>query len=238
MQIWKLLSHIDFMIWGQSKYQLLVFLLLILETWCKYICNSRHSIHDTQLLDRFASPLAVRPKEASDGFHTIGDVMPLTASAHVMACATTSLPFHPMFPIEEVIRAQRGETGPRTSLAFCTTKRRSIPDLFHVVPRISTSFRSVCFAPSCSAKGSFRWFSHHRGVMPLTASAHVMACTTTQLDMNGKWKDFRYFQERVSLNVFYTRCLFAWTTNLFYPMFGCNSAFPQAMKARGLVYVQ
>jgi len=33
-------------------------------------------------LDRFASPLAVRPKEASDGFHTIGDVMPLTASAH------------------------------------------------------------------------------------------------------------------------------------------------------------
>jgi len=35
------------------------------------------------------SPLAVRPKEASDGFHTIGDVMPLTASAHVVACATT-----------------------------------------------------------------------------------------------------------------------------------------------------
>ena len=32
-------------------------------------------------LDRFTSPLAVRPKEASDGFHTIGDVMPLTASA-------------------------------------------------------------------------------------------------------------------------------------------------------------
>ena len=32
--------------------------------------------------------LAVRPKEASDGFHTIGDVMPLTASAHVVACAT------------------------------------------------------------------------------------------------------------------------------------------------------
>jgi len=40
-------------------------------------------------LDRFASPLAVRPKEASDGFHTIGDVMPLTASAHVVAQATT-----------------------------------------------------------------------------------------------------------------------------------------------------
>ena len=43
------------------------------------------------LLDRFASPLVVRPKEASDGFHTIGDVMPLTASAHVVACATTDL---------------------------------------------------------------------------------------------------------------------------------------------------
>ena len=41
------------------------------------------------VLDRFASPLVVRPKEASDGFHTIGDVMPLTASAHVVACATT-----------------------------------------------------------------------------------------------------------------------------------------------------
>jgi len=40
-------------------------------------------------LDRFASLLAVRPKEASAGFHTIGDVMPLTASAHVVACATT-----------------------------------------------------------------------------------------------------------------------------------------------------
>jgi len=25
------------------------------------------------------------------------------------------------------------------------------------------SFGSVCFAPSCSAKGSFRWFSHHGG---------------------------------------------------------------------------
>jgi len=37
------------------------------------------------------------------------------------------------------------------------------PDLCHAVPRISTSFGSVCFAPSCSAKGSFRWFSHHRG---------------------------------------------------------------------------
>ena len=43
------------------------------------------------VLDRFASPLAVRPKEASDGFHTIGDVMPLTASAHAhaVACAST-----------------------------------------------------------------------------------------------------------------------------------------------------
>jgi len=41
------------------------------------------------ILDRFASPLAVRPKEASDGFHTIGDVMHLTASAHGVACATT-----------------------------------------------------------------------------------------------------------------------------------------------------
>jgi len=51
------------------------------------------------VLDRFASPLAVRPKEASDGFHTIGDVMLLTACAHVVACATTSLPFHPMFPV-------------------------------------------------------------------------------------------------------------------------------------------
>jgi len=40
-------------------------------------------------LDRFASPLAVRPKEASDGFHTVGDVMPLTASAHVVAQAAT-----------------------------------------------------------------------------------------------------------------------------------------------------
>jgi len=40
-------------------------------------------------MDRFASPLAVRPKQDSDGFHTIGDVMPLTASAHVVACATT-----------------------------------------------------------------------------------------------------------------------------------------------------
>ena len=43
------------------------------------------------LLVRFASPLAIRPNEASDGFHTIGDVMPLTASAHVVACATTVL---------------------------------------------------------------------------------------------------------------------------------------------------
>jgi len=51
------------------------------------------------VLDRFALSLAVRPKEASDGFNTIGDVMPLTASAYVVACATTSLPFHPMFPI-------------------------------------------------------------------------------------------------------------------------------------------
>jgi len=42
-----------------------------------------------RILYRFASPLAVRPNEASDGFHTIGDVMPLTASAHVVACATT-----------------------------------------------------------------------------------------------------------------------------------------------------
>ena len=25
-----------------------------------------------------------------------------------------------------------------------------------------TTFGSVCFAPSCSAKGRFRWFSHHR----------------------------------------------------------------------------
>jgi len=33
-------------------------------------------------LDRFASPLAVRSKEASDGFHTIGDVMLLAVSAH------------------------------------------------------------------------------------------------------------------------------------------------------------
>ena len=41
----------------------------------------------------FGSPLAVRPKEASDGFHTIGDVMPLTASAHVVACATTAWRF-------------------------------------------------------------------------------------------------------------------------------------------------
>jgi len=38
---------------------------------------------EEEVLDRFASPLAVRPKEASDGFHTIGDVMLLTASAHV-----------------------------------------------------------------------------------------------------------------------------------------------------------
>jgi len=42
-----------------------------------------------KILDRFASPLPVRPKEASDGFHTIGDVMPSTASPHVVACATT-----------------------------------------------------------------------------------------------------------------------------------------------------
>jgi len=46
-------------------------------------------LYQKHVLDRFASPLAVRPKEASDGFHTIGDVMPLTASAHVVACATT-----------------------------------------------------------------------------------------------------------------------------------------------------
>ena len=42
-------------------------------------------------LDRFPSPLVVRPMEASDGFHTIGDVMPLTTSAHVVACATTDI---------------------------------------------------------------------------------------------------------------------------------------------------
>jgi len=29
-------------------------------------------------LSLFASPLAVRPKEASDGFYIIGDIMPLT----------------------------------------------------------------------------------------------------------------------------------------------------------------
>jgi len=44
-----------------------------------------------EFLDRFASPLAVRPKEASDSFHIIGDVMPLAASAHVVAYATTEL---------------------------------------------------------------------------------------------------------------------------------------------------
>ena len=27
---------------------------------------------------------------------------------------------------------------------------------------------------------------------------------------------------------------FAWTTNLFHPMFGCNSAFPQSVKTRRL----
>jgi len=43
------------------------------------------------VLDQFASPLAVRPKETSDGFHTIGDVMPLTASAHAVTCTTTLL---------------------------------------------------------------------------------------------------------------------------------------------------
>ena len=28
--------------------------------------------------------------------------------------------------------------------------------------------------------------------------------------------------------------IFAWTTNLFYPMFGCHSAFPQSVKTRRL----
>ena len=51
--------------------------------------NNVFQSNTVYILDRFASPLAVRPKEASDGFHTIGDVMPLTASAHVVAQATT-----------------------------------------------------------------------------------------------------------------------------------------------------
>ena len=41
--------------------------------------------------DRYASPLVVRPKEGSDGFHTIGEVMPLNSSAHAVACATTDI---------------------------------------------------------------------------------------------------------------------------------------------------
>jgi len=109
-------------------------------------------------LDRFASPLAVRPKEASDCFHTIRDVMPLTASAHVVACAATSIaPLHSLrhpsrksFAFNEAKQVR----GP-LQLSARRSGDRS-PDLCHAVSRISTSFGSVCFAPSCSAKGSFR----------------------------------------------------------------------------------
>jgi len=40
----------------------------------------------------------------------------------------------------------------------------------------SGSFGSVCFAPSCSAKGSFRWFSHQRGCYAFDC---LCACITS-----------------------------------------------------------
>ena len=82
--------------------------------------------------------------------------MPLTASAHRFP-STRCSPAGKSFALYEAKQVR----GPLQH--FCTTKRRSIPDLCRAVPRISTSFGSICFAPTCSAKGSFRWFSHHRG---------------------------------------------------------------------------
>jgi len=68
------------------------------------------------LLDRFASPLAVRPKEASDGFHTIGDVVPLTASAHVVACFGRGLRHYTFNSYTRKFGFERGSASPVTNL--------------------------------------------------------------------------------------------------------------------------
>jgi len=39
-------------------------------------------------------------------------------------------------------------------------------------------FESACFAPCCSAKGSFQWFLHHPDVVPLIVASHCVFLLT------------------------------------------------------------
>ena len=155
-----------------------------------------------QFLDRFASPLAVRPKEASDSDFTIEGVMlwpdmHFSLRSQCKRCSAGCL--HNCLPYgSRSSQSCSTRPSPRIDDRMLPARHGFEPTFELHPPWRAPHLHQFCIGllrPKLSGQWKLPMVFYTIGdVMPLTASAHVVACATTQLLQHKLELDYTYSQ--------------------------------------------